>query len=144
MEIERPLVVRAGKPTGGAKGTMVRGAKGFVFLQGFGGIDPETGVTPEGLGAQAKLAWENIISALEEAGTSVENLCHAWTHLVGSFPDGMGDALAEVVKARREVWTEHYGAEVVDKNPMAGTLIGCTALARPEMLVEITAVVAIP
>ncbi len=144
MEINRPLVIRAGKPVGGAKGTIVRGAGGFVFLQGFGGIDSETGVTPEGLGAQVKLAWKNIIKALEEAGSSVENLCHVWTHVVGSFPNGMGDALAEVVKARREVWTEHYGSEVVDKNPIAGTLIGCTALARPEMLVEITAVAAIP
>ena len=61
MEIERPLVVRAGKPTGLAKATVVQGASGFVFSIGEVGIDPETGVIPKGLEAQTRLAWKNIM-----------------------------------------------------------------------------------
>ena len=145
MSIIKHEVIRAGKPTGFAGGVAVLGAKGFVFLSGCTGIDEKTGITPLELKTQVQNTWGKIIERLEGFGSSVENICHAWTYVVGSFPNGINnDPKAEVIsKTRREVWEEHYGAEIAEKLIIAGTLIGVTALARPEMLVEIQVIAAI-
>ena len=59
MEIQRTPAMVAGKAQGYAKGTAVTGARGFAFLSGAVGIDPDTGIVPERMGEQAKIAMEH-------------------------------------------------------------------------------------
>ena len=49
-------------------------AQGFVFCSGTAGIDPATGVAPEGIEAQTEQALRNLAAVLEAAGTSMDGL----------------------------------------------------------------------
>lgn len=46
-------------------------ARGFVFCSGTAGIDPATGVAPEGIEAQTEQALRNLAAVLQAAGTSM-------------------------------------------------------------------------
>ena len=142
MEIKRPMGMVAGKPVGFAEGTAVCGARGFVFLSGIIGTDPKTGETPEGMGAQTRVALEHIKQSLEEFGSSLENICHIWYHVVGSFPNGIHNDPEG--QERRDTLVKFWQENCPSTPRPAATEVGVTALVRPELLVEITAIAAIP
>jgi len=132
----------AGKPGGFAEGTAVYGAGGLVFLSGVIGTNPETGETPDGIGAQTRVALEHIKRSLEKHGSSLENICHTFYHVVGSFPNGISNDPKgqERLEALEQFWEENCPGT----HRPAATLVGVTALVRPELLVEITVIAAIP
>jgi 2-iminobutanoate/2-iminopropanoate deaminase len=49
-------------------------ANGFVFCSGTAGIDPATGVAPNGIEEQTELALRNLEAVLTAAGASLANL----------------------------------------------------------------------
>jgi 2-iminobutanoate/2-iminopropanoate deaminase len=49
-------------------------ANGFVFCSGTAGIDPATGVAPDGIEEQAELALRNLDAVLTAAGASLATL----------------------------------------------------------------------
>lgn len=49
-------------------------ANGFVFCSGTPGIDPVTGVVPDGVEEQTELALRNLDAILTEAGASLATL----------------------------------------------------------------------
>jgi 2-iminobutanoate/2-iminopropanoate deaminase len=49
-------------------------AGGFVFCSGTAGIDPTTGLAPEGIEAQTEQALLNLGAVLEEAGSSMADV----------------------------------------------------------------------
>ena len=49
-------------------------ANGFVFCSGTAGIDPATGVAPDGIEEQTELALRNLEAVLNAAGASLETL----------------------------------------------------------------------
>ena len=49
-------------------------ANGFVFCSGTAGIDPATGVAPDGIEKQTELALRNLDAVLTAAGASMANL----------------------------------------------------------------------
>ncbi|MCW2604717.1 MAG: reactive intermediate/imine deaminase [Pseudonocardiales bacterium] len=49
-------------------------AGGFVFCSGTTGIDPRTGLAPEGIEAQTEQALRNLSAVLEAAGASLGDL----------------------------------------------------------------------
>lgn len=49
-------------------------ANGFVFCSGTAGIDPATGVAPDGIEEQTELALRNLDTILTAAGASLANL----------------------------------------------------------------------
>jgi 2-iminobutanoate/2-iminopropanoate deaminase len=49
-------------------------ANGFVFCSGTAGIDPETGLIPEGVAEQTEQALLNLEAILETAGSSIDQL----------------------------------------------------------------------
>lgn len=49
-------------------------ANGFVFCSGTAGIDPVTGVAPDGIEAQTEQAMRNLDAVLTAAGASMEDL----------------------------------------------------------------------
>jgi enamine deaminase RidA (YjgF/YER057c/UK114 family) len=131
-----------------ATGTAVRGAGGFVFLSGTAGTDPDTNIVVEGMAAQAKLSMMKIKERLEEFGTSLDNICHLWYYVKGpEFPEGVHNdpKWIEASKAIDEFWHESgYPDFVSKKNPLPSTLLGISSLAQKEMLIEITAIAALP
>lgn len=46
-------------------------ANGFVFCSGTAGIDPATGVAPDGIAEQTELALRNLDAILTAAGASL-------------------------------------------------------------------------
>jgi len=46
-------------------------AQGFVFCSGMAGIDPVTGVAPDGIEAQTEQALRNLAAVLQAAGSSM-------------------------------------------------------------------------
>jgi 2-iminobutanoate/2-iminopropanoate deaminase len=49
-------------------------AGGFVFCSGTAGIDPATGIAPEGIEAQTEQALRNLAAVLASAGASMADL----------------------------------------------------------------------
>jgi 2-iminobutanoate/2-iminopropanoate deaminase len=49
-------------------------AGGFVFCSGTAGIDPVTGIAPEGIEAQTEQALRNLAAVLASAGASMADL----------------------------------------------------------------------
>ncbi|MFH1651810.1 MAG: RidA family protein [Chloroflexota bacterium] len=144
MELKRYNLYYGGKKMWSA-GTAVRESSGFVFLSGTEGIDPETDKVVEGAYAQTRLALVKIKERLEELGTSLQNICHIWTYIVGKeFPDGItSDPICqERTRALREFWAEHCPEFI--ENPPAASLIGVSGLGRKGMVVEIVVIAAIP
>lgn len=146
MEIQRSPFVIAGQNREWAKGTVVFGARGTIYLSGSAGTDPGTGKTPEAIGEQTKNALESIKTILEEYGSSLKYILHMWYCVKGSFPDGMlGDPVwEEADKAMQDFWEENCPEFAVSNSPPASTLVGVAALAVPELKIEIQAVAAIP
>ena len=49
-------------------------ANGFVFCSGTAGIDPETGIIPDGIEAQTEQSLRNLAAVLEAVGASMADL----------------------------------------------------------------------
>ena len=49
-------------------------ANGFVFCSGTAGIDPKTGIIPDGIEAQTEQSLRNLAAVLEAAGASMSDL----------------------------------------------------------------------
>ena len=49
-------------------------ANGFVFCSGTAGIDPDTGIAPDGIEEQTELALRNLDKILTAAGASLQTL----------------------------------------------------------------------
>ena len=145
MEIQRSQSIVVGKPRGYATGTRATEAKGFVWLSGVVGFDPNTGEIPEGIGGQAKLVMENIKSRLEEYGTSLKNIVHLRQYFKGEFPNGVFNdpKYPECAAIIEEFWKENCPEFLKENNPPALTIIGVTALARPQLLLEVDVVAAV-
>lgn len=145
MEIKRSPVIIAGNPAVYAKGSAVTGAKGYVLLSGSVGVDVKTGKVPEGAGEQARLAMENIKVRLEEYGSSLSNLLFVRKYIKGEFPNGIvADPMyQEIGEAIERFYAEHCPEFLKENNPPASTLLGISALAQSEYLLEIEVVAAI-
>ena len=99
----------------------------WLYTSGTPGISPKTGELPEGIEAQTKLAWENIIEALKKADMTIADMVKVTTSLVNSADK------APYVKVRKKI--------LGDVKP-AFMLSIVTELIRPGMLVEIEVVAA--
>jgi enamine deaminase RidA (YjgF/YER057c/UK114 family) len=112
---------------GYARGVVAEGR--FAFLSGVTGRGPT-------MGDQAESCWVTIKERLEALGGRVENIVQRMT-----FVTSVEEWRAEG-QARQRAWLEANCPSLI-KDPPAGTLIGCVALAQPELKVEIQVVVAL-
>lgn len=79
------------------------------------------------LAAQTRQALANIRAVLAAAGASPADVLRLRTYVVNHTPDKLGPVLGEIA--------QFYG----DATPAPNTLIGVSALALPEFLIEIEA-----
>ena len=98
----------------------------LLYMSGEVGVLPD-GIIPEGIEAQADASWRNIITILEDAGMSIEDLVKITTYLASS------DCVAAAGAAR----AQYLGAA----RPASATII-LGGFVKPEWLIEIEAVAA--
>jgi 2-iminobutanoate/2-iminopropanoate deaminase len=72
MERRRISTERAPEALGPYSQAIV--ANGFVFCSGTVGIDPDTGLLPEGVADQTEQALLNLAAILETAGSSIDQV----------------------------------------------------------------------
>ena len=104
-----------------------------IHISGQAGIDERGQLVAKGnLKGQTERTFENLKIALAAAGATFRDVVHSRLYVVGFKP--------EYLPIIREVRSRYFAAD----KPPASTLIGVTALAGPDWLIEIevTAVVA--
>ncbi|UCI19885.1 RidA family protein [Mesorhizobium sp. B2-1-8] len=133
------------------KGTVVTGAKGYVFLAGNTGTtenyDPSS--SKGGAVGDAATQWRSILanikSDLEELGSSLEYLVKITQYVKGPFPDGGVLSSPNFrLDVMDEFFAEHCPKHCSYNNPPPSEVIGVAALAHPDLVVEIGAVAALP
>lgn len=92
------------------------------------------------------MCFEKIKANLEEMGTSLDNIIKMTFYVVHNSSDDLASSPTWVaaVRVRDEFFKKHAPQLCDDNNPPTLDLIGLTALARKEMLIEIAMVAAIP
>ena len=136
------------------KGTVVEGARGFVFLGGITGwVDgynpkspnyPDSKTVVEGAAAQTRLVLEKIKIGLEEMGSSLEHIVKLTFYIKGPFPDGVGKSPNWRPDVIDEFFKEYCPRLCSDNNPPPSELIGVSGLAHPDMVIEIVCIAALP
>lgn len=107
----------------------VEGARRTVYCAGQTAMGKDLAVIgPGDYARQAEEAYRNVALALAAAGASPSQVVFLRNYVVGYNP-----ALIEIInQARRNAWGPHQ--------PPAATLLGVSALALPELLIEVEAV----
>jgi 2-iminobutanoate/2-iminopropanoate deaminase len=101
----------------------------LVFVAGQTGRHPKTGELGRDIREQTRHTLERIKAILESAGTSLDNVLTATTHLTNV--------------ANLAAYNEEY-AKYFPTNKPARTTVTVAALNAPELLVEITVIACIP
>src|SRR4030067_696834 len=124
------------------KGTVVKGAKGFVFLGGVtawvDGYNPrspdylKSKTVVEGPVEQTKKVREKMKSDLEEMGTSLENIIKLTYYIKGPFPDGVNRSPNWRPDVVDKFFREHCPSLCSDNYPPPSELIGVVGLAHPD------------
>jgi 2-iminobutanoate/2-iminopropanoate deaminase len=121
-----PAALYDGAPFGMSQAT-VDGASGLVFVSGQVDWDTNYQVKHASIEAQAESALQNLLTVLDAAGSSAENVLQLRVYVRGELGDCMG-ALVPVM-------SKYFGT-----SRPALTGIGVASLASPETLIEIEAV----
>ena len=111
-----------------SQGIEVAPGQRFVAVAGQTGQRVD-GSVPDGIAAQADLAWANVMTVLREAGMGAEHIVHYTSYLVAGTDTVPYD----------EARLRHLGAA----RP-ASTKIYVAGLARPQLLCEVQAFAAAP
>jgi reactive intermediate/imine deaminase len=101
----------------------------LVFVSGQTGRDPATGHVGADIREQTRNILERIKQILASAGTSMDNVLSALTHLTRR----------EDLAAYNEEYAKYFPA-----NKPARTTVTVASLNAPELLIEITVVACIP
>ena len=108
----------------------------IIFLSGSSGRTMETGdVSSDNIKDQMFVAWNKIKAALEEAGSSLENIVKTNIYLKNR------DDYDIMRQTEREYWSKY--APALLEEPPASTFMQPVSLARPNMLVEIEVIAVI-
>ena len=133
------------------KGTVVSGAGGLVFLSGNTATTDDYAPFDKGGGAvgDAAAQWRSILDTikgdLEELGTAIDHLIKLTFYVKGPFPDG---GVLSSPNFRQDIldafFARHCPKHCSTNNPPPSEVIGVTALAHPDLVIEIVAVAALP
>jgi enamine deaminase RidA (YjgF/YER057c/UK114 family) len=113
-----------------AHGVEVPAGARLVFTSGVVPTRPD-GSTPETIGEQAAVVWNNITAILAEGNMAVADIVSITTYVAATAT--LTDDLREVMTARDAALRGHLAAS---------TLVTVPALARPEWKMEIAVIAA--
>ncbi len=100
----------------------------LIFVAGQVAWDVERNLVGHDHATQAAQAYTNVVHALAAAGASTRNIVKLNTYIVDYSPE----LLAGIGDAKRRVLGE--------RDPAPSTMVGVTALAHPELLIEVDCV----
>ena len=100
----------------------------ILYVSGHVGADANGNVA-DGAEAQSRQVMDNIRAVIEAAGGRMEDVCK-----ITGFLTNMDD-YAAYNKVRGETWP---------KDPPASSTVGVSSLVRPELVVEVEAIVLLP
>src|SRR5438445_7958777 len=133
------------------KATIVTGAKGYVFLPGNTATaedyDPlkQRGGAVGDPAAQWRAILANIKSDLEDVGSALEHLVKLTFYVKGPFPNGGVLSSPNFrLDVLDEFFEEHCPKHCSYNNPPPSEVIGISALAHPDLVIEIVAIAALP
>ena len=109
----------------------------LVFVSGCSGQTLQTfHVSSDDVVEQMEVALDKVRGALEEAGTSMDNIVKTVLYLkhMEDYPR---------VEEKRQEYYRKYAPGLAEEPP-ADTLVGVTGLHEPDMLVEIDVIAVIP
>ena len=107
----------------------------ILYLAGQVGVDVDGNLVGEGdIGLQLRQTYKNIGAILESAGASYADIVSVVTYVVGT------ESLQPYQEARVDLFDEMWP----DGRFPPNTLLAINGLARPEMLVEVTATAVVP
>ena len=112
-----------------SQGVVIEPGSRLVVVGGQNGVDAAGEVVGPDLHEQTVQALRNVLTVLAEAGASQEHVAKLTIHLVD------GSDVQAGFDASREVWGAHATAV---------TVLMVARLGRPEFLVEIEALAAVP
>ena len=152
MELVTHKKFKNGRLMPWGKGTVVTGAKGFVYLSGntatvedYDPIGKSGGGAVGGAAAQWREILTNIKSDLEELGTALDHLIRLTFFVKGPFPDGGVLSSPNFrLDVLDEFFAEHCPKHCSYNNPPPSEVIGVAALAPPDLVIEIVALAALP
>ena len=101
----------------------------LVFVSGQTGRHPVTGEVGKDIREQTRNTLERIKTILTDAGTSLDNVLSAMTHVTRR----------EDVPAYNEEWAKYFPT-----NKPARTTVTVASLNQPELVIEITVIACIP
>ena len=109
-ELQRFVVPGLRPPAGAYVHAVVH--DGFVYCAGQVGIDPSTGVVPDGVAAQTRQALSNLAAVLAAVGSDFDHVLKAtvYTREAGMFSE-MDAAFAEAFGAARPARTTIPGID---------------------------------
>jgi enamine deaminase RidA (YjgF/YER057c/UK114 family) len=152
MELITHKKFKGGRLMPWGKGTVVSGARGYVYLSGNTATSEDydpTGGKGGGFAGDAAAQWRailaNIKSDLEELGSSLDHLIKLIFFVKGPFPDGGVLSSPNFrLDVLDEFFAEHCPKHTSYNNPPPSEVIGVAALAQADILIEIVAVAALP
>ncbi len=107
----------------------------YLFIAGQVGLDLDGElVGPDDVGAQFSQAFANLVAILQSVGAGASDVVDMKTYLVGE------DSLGPWRAARQKVFAEHYPHGEFPPH----TLLVVSALAAPELKVEVSATARLP
>jgi 2-iminobutanoate/2-iminopropanoate deaminase len=112
-----------------SQGTVIPACSRIVFVGGQNSIGPDGQVVGDSIGAQTEQAMRNLLTVLAEAGATAADVAKLTIILVEGVDINEGFA------ASQKVW---------GTQPTAITAQFVRALARPDFLVEVDAIAALP
>ena len=133
------------------KATVVTDAKGYVFLSGntatAENYDPlnQKGGAVGDAAKQWRAILANIKSDLEEVGSSLDHLVKLTFYVKGPFPNGGVLSSPNFrLDVLDEFFAQHCPKHCSYNNPPPSEVIGVSALAHPDLVIEIVAIAALP
>ncbi len=105
-----------------------------LFISGQVGIGSDGELVGDDVGTQFKLAFANLVAILHSVGAKASDVVDMKTFLVGE------ESLTPWRAARQEVFAEHYPGGQFPPH----TLLIVSALAAPELKVEVSATARVP
>ena len=112
-----------------SQGVVIEPGSRLIVVGGQNGVDASGQVVSADLREQTAQALRNVLAVLAEVGASQEDVAKLTIHLVD------GSDVQAGFEASREVWGDH---------PTAVTVLQVARLGRPDVLVEIEALAAVP
>ena len=151
MKLVTHKKVKDGRLMPWGRGTVITGAKGFVFLAGNTATTDDYDPLKKAGGAVGDAASQwghvlaNIKSDLEALGTSLDHLIKLTFFVKGPFPSGGVLSSPNFrLDLLDEFFARHCPKHCSYNNPPPSEVIGVAALAQADLVIEIVAVAALP